>query len=298
MDSPPLPDSDTNNRLVVVTGLSGSGKSVALNALEDLGFYCIDNIPTSLLQILAKELSEKKQPEYAKLALGIDVRNHTNSELELADLKNFLAGAGIQCDIVFLDTEDSVLIRRFSETRRRHPLTDEKNTLQDAISVERQLLNPLRENADLSLDTTHTNVHQLRELVQSRVESREIGSLSLIVESFGFKHGTPKNADFLFDSRCLPNPHWQPELRQLTGLDEAVEKFLQAEPLVEKMINQINAFLEDWIPVFRKQGHSYLTVAIGCTGGQHRSVYLVERIGAFFSQRGEKVIMQHRELFH
>lgn len=283
-------------KLVVVTGLSGSGKSIALNALEDLGFYCIDNLPVTLLQTFGRQLVDQQGKDYQRVAVGVDARSESEELKLLPGLFTELRQAGVTCDILFLEALDEILLQRFSETRRRHPLSTAQRTLADAIALERELLEPLQSCADLHLDTTRTNVHQLRDLIRDRVADRAPAQLSLLVQSFGFKHGLPRDTNFVFDARCLPNPHWQPELRPLTGRDEAVARYLQSEPKVTEMMNHIIDFLEYWIPCFEADGRSYLTVAVGCTGGQHRSVYLTEQIAAHFSSQGRNVITRHREL--
>jgi UPF0042 nucleotide-binding protein len=283
-------------KLVVVTGLSGSGKSIALNALEDQGFYCVDNLPVSLLGAFAEEAVVRNTSHYQKIAIGVDARSQASELKQLAELCRTLRGQDIHCEILYLEAQDEILLQRFSETRRRHPLSSDNRTLADAISLERDLLEPLLSNADLRLDTTHTNVHQLRELVRDRVADRSPAQLSLLIQSFGFKHGLPRDADFVYDVRCLPNPHWQPELRPLTGCDRPVADFLETEPRVGMLLEHIQGFLDRWIPCFEDEGRSYLTVAVGCTGGQHRSVYLAERISAHFSTQGRAVLTRHREL--
>lgn len=282
-------------RLVVVTGLSGSGKSIALHALEDLGFYCIDNLPVSLFEALTREM-RSAESHYTQVAIGIDARNRETDLPQVVSLAASLRELGIHCEILFLEAEDSVLIRRFSETRRRHPLTDEHRSLQQAIALERQLLDPLLGSADLRIDTTRTNLHQLREQIRKRIGHRDQASMSLLIESFGFKQGIPTNADFVFDARCLPNPHWQLELRPLTGRDRPVAEFLRADQRVLDYFDHTKGFLEQWVPCFEGEGRSYLTVAIGCTGGQHRSVFLAEQLSEYFRSQGRQVLTSHREL--
>jgi UPF0042 nucleotide-binding protein len=283
-------------KLVVVTGLSGSGKSIALNALEDLGFYCIDNLPVTLLQAFAQQLMEQDGNYAQRVAIGVDARTETQQLHQLPSLVRELQGQGIQCEILYLEAQDDILLQRFSETRRRHPLSDSQRTLADAIALERQLLEPLLSSADLRLDTTRTNVHQLRDLIRDRVADRAPAQLSMLFQSFGYKHGLPRDADFIFDARCLPNPHWQPDLRPLTGRDAPVAQFLRSEPRVDRLLTDITAFLDRWVPSFETEGRSYLTVAIGCTGGQHRSVFLVEQLADHFGAQGRNVLTRHREL--
>ena len=287
--------SESRRRLVVVTGLSGSGKSIALHALEDLGFYCIDNLPVSLFEALTEEMRAGGD-HYSRVAIGIDARTRARDLPRVEVLAKRLRGHGIGCEILFLDADDETLIQRFSETRRRHPLTDERRSLQEAIAFERQLLDPLLASADLRIDTTRTNLHQLRELIRNRVGGRRQDIMSLLFQSFGYKQGVPANADFVLDARCLPNPHWQAELRPLSGRDAAVAAFLEADPRAVDFLAETRGLLERWIPCFEAEGRSYLTVAIGCTGGQHRSVFLTERLAAHFRVEGRQVLTNHREL--
>ena len=283
-------------KLIVVTGLSGSGKSIALNVLEDAGYYCIDNLPVSLFETLAGELSSALPEIYRRTAIGIDARIRGAELNRVPALVNELRTKGLDCEILFLDADQDILIQRFSETRRRHPLTDERNDLEAAIKLEHTLLAPLRDAASLSINTSHTTLHELRAIIRSRVAERSSGELSLMIKSFGFKHGMPRNADFVFDMRCLPNPHWHPELRPLTGRHQAVAEFLEQDRKVEEMFTQVSAFLTHWVPCFEAEGRAYLTVAIGCTGGQHRSVYMTEKLRDYFEKQGRQVLCSHREL--
>jgi UPF0042 nucleotide-binding protein len=282
-------------KLVIVSGLSGSGKSVALHTLEDLGYYCIDNLPAGLLSVLALELSQGPAP-VRKAAVGIDARNLPQALQQFSQILDQLKQRGISSEILFLTCETETLIKRFSETRRRHPLSNSGASLAEAVEQERALLEPIAQRADLFIDTSQTNIHQLRDLVMSRVARENRGRLSLLFESFGYKHGIPRDADFVFDARCLPNPHWQPELRPLSGRDSAVAEYLESDPLVTTMYQQLCSFLEQWIPAFEAGTRSYLTIAVGCTGGQHRSVYLVERLACHFQARYPNVVARHREL--
>ncbi len=285
-------------RLVIVTGLSGSGKSIALHALEDEGYYCIDNMPVFLLVAFAVNLVENPDDRFKLTAIGIDARSDHTSFQEIPDLVKRLRKSDVECEIITLDAQDDILIKRFSETRRKHPLTNDKTSLAEAIKQERELLSPLILSSDLSIDTSTSNVHQLRKTIRSRVAGTKEHQLSLQIESFGFKHGVPRDADFVFDVRCLPNPHWQPELRPLTGKDQPVAEFLDSQKDTGRMFNDISNFIENWIPSFQQDGRSYLTVAIGCTGGQHRSVYLTERLCNHFQGKNIKTIRSHRELGH
>ncbi len=282
-------------KLVIVSGLSGSGKSVALHTLEDLGYYCIDNLPAGLLKALATELNNDGNP-VAEAAIGIDARNLPQALNHVTDTLSKLKTCQIDSEILFLTCETDTLIKRFSETRRRHPLSCDGLSLADAIEQEKQLLEPISQSADLFIDTSHTTLHQLRDLIHQRVARRNDHSLSLLFQSFGFKHGIPIDADFVFDARCLPNPHWQPELRRLTGREQPVIDYLEGESQVEEMYATLCAFFEQWIPAFEAGNRSYLTIAVGCTGGQHRSVYLTERLARHFAERYPNVATRHREL--
>jgi RNase adapter protein RapZ len=287
---------DKNIKLVIVSGLSGSGKSIALHTLEDLGYYCIDNLPMYLFQAMAKELKDKPESIYNKMAVSIDARNQTSDLNQLPALVKDIRKHGVQSEMIFLEAQDDVLLRRFSETRRKHPLTAEDRTLADAIELERKILEPYLSDADLRIDTSRTNQHELRDLIRSHMDERGPRKISLQFQSFGYKHGLPRDVDFVYDVRCLPNPHWVQELRSLTGLNPEVVKFLEESDLAQQLKEDIIGFLERWVPIFEEDGRSYLTVAIGCTGGQHRSVYLVEQLATHFQRRGRDTITRHREL--
>ncbi len=282
-------------KLIIVSGLSGSGKSTVLHVLEDLRYYAIDNLPVSLLASFAAQMIETPEKFYQFAAIGIDARNHPDDLRRFPALLKGLRDAGIHCEVLFLDADDNILIKRFSETRRKHPLSNEQVSLAEAIELERQLLDPISSQADLYLDTSHSNLHQLRSLIRERVAGKNTTGISLLFQSFGYKHGVPVDADIVFDIRCLPNPYWETHLRALTGLDQPVQAFLQSQPMVEEMFQDIRNYLETWIPRFEAVSRTYLTIAIGCTGGQHRSVYLVERLAAQFRPHHE-VITRHREL--
>jgi UPF0042 nucleotide-binding protein len=288
--------SDTKIRLVIVSGLSGSGKSVVLHTLEDLGYYCIDNLPMYLLRAMAEELKQNQDSPNRKMAVSIDARNQTKNLHQLPQLVKDIREYGIQCQMIFLEAQDDVLLRRFSETRRKHPLTDENHSLSDAIKLERDILEPYLSNADLRIDTSKTNQHELRDLIRNNIAERKQQQIAVQFQSFGYKHGVPRDVDFVFDVRCLPNPHWEKELRSLTGLDQEVAKFLEGNERVEQLKDDIVSFLERWVPIFESDGRNYLTIAIGCTGGQHRSVYLVEKISTYFQNSGCEAITRHREL--
>jgi UPF0042 nucleotide-binding protein len=283
-------------RLIVVSGLSGAGKSVAMDALEDLGYYCIDNLPVKLLPLLATELEGAMQPTYDRAAVAIDARTPASALRGLPAVIEDLRERAVVNDLVFLEADESTLIKRFSETRRKHPLTARNVSLGEAIKRERALLAPLRDIADFCVDTSRLHLHQLRDLVRERIDRQPQRRLSLLFQSFGYKHGVPPDADMVFDSRCLPNPHWVPRLRPLTGRDAAVMEFLESQPVVTQMVQELESLLEVWVPRFEAENRPYLSIAIGCTGGQHRSVYLVERLAEHFRARREGVLVRHREL--
>ena len=282
-------------KLIIVSGFSGSGKSIALNVLEDQGYYCIDNLPIGLLSALVDQIL-KYESQYEDFAIGIDARNLASDLQDFEEMLAELRKKGLNCEVIFLEAEESILIKRFSETRRRHPLTTEERSLSEAIRKERLLLEPIISCADLVLDTSHTNVHQLYDLLTRRVCNTVERSLSLLFISFGYKHSIPADADFIFDVRCIPNPYWESKLRTLTGRDAKVIGFLEKYPDADKMYYDIRQFLEDWMPKFEMANRSYMTVAIGCTGGRHRSVYFAEKLGSYFSSRRNNVLIRHREL--
>lgn len=282
--------------LIIISGLSGSGKSVALNALEDMGFYCIDNLPITLLDAFATEINGQAPNQDNNVAVGIDARNRPEQLGNFPDIINGLKDKGIHCKILFLQADDATLLKRFSETRRKHPLSGSETPLADAIDRERQLLTPIAANTDLFIDTSHTNVHQLRNLVMEVHSKSDPGGFSLLLRSFGYKHGIPADSDFVFDARCLPNPYWQPALRTLTGQDKEVIEYLDQEAVAQQYYLQLKQFLNDWIPHFKADNRSYLSIAIGCTGGQHRSVYLVEKLAQHLDGQPAEIVKRHREL--
>ena len=282
--------------IVIISGLSGSGKSVALHALEDMDYYCIDNLPVGLLDAFASEIREQVRANGNDVGIGIDARNHPD---QLSNFPNLVAGLknqGIACKILFLQADESTLLQRFSETRRKHPLSGAAMPLADAIDKERQLLAPIAACADMFIDTSRTNVHQLRNLIMESIGNAENTGFSLLLRSFGYKHGIPGDADFVFDARCLPNPHWQPGLLDLTGLDLEVVAYLEQQAVVQEYYQQLEDFLTSWLPRFREDNRSYLSVAIGCTGGQHRSVYLVDRLARQLGDQLCDIVTRHREL--
>lgn len=283
-------------KLVIVTGLSGSGKSIALHTLEDLGFYCMDNLPVFLLHSLANELAEKRDDIFKKTAVGIDARNQRAALGQLPEWVKDLRQRGVSTEMVFLEADEDTLIRRYSETRRRHPLSSGKTPLAEAIQTERAMLQSFRSVADLVIDTSCLTQHQLRDMIRERLDGQREDDISILFESFGYKLGVPRDADFVYDLRCLPNPHWDRELRHLTGRDLPVKAFLAKEEQVQAYRQAVIGFLEDWIPRFSADARSYLTVALGCTGGQHRSVYMAEEMLSHFRKKGLNALVRHREL--
>jgi UPF0042 nucleotide-binding protein len=284
-------------KLVVVSGLSGSGKSVALQALEDMGYYCVDNLPISLLLDFSVKMAERTSLRgMVEVAVGIDSRNAKTDLQGFRAVMESIHQRNIKTEIMFLQASDTVLLKRFSETRRKHPLTWFDLPLAEAITAERKLLGPIAVDADLHIDTSRSNVHQLRAIIRERVVSHTAAVMSIQFMSFGFKHGAPEDADFVFDVRCLPNPHWDPRLRLFNGRDKEVIDFLQGEASVQSMCDDIRLFLEKWIAAFKAENRSYITIALGCTGGQHRSVYMVERLAESFRKHDDQVLVRHREL--
>jgi UPF0042 nucleotide-binding protein len=288
-----MPD---DNRLIVISGLSGSGKSIALHALEDLGYYCIDNIPAGLLSSLLDEVTKPGDNTADRIAVGVDARNRREDLEALPGVVTDIKASGINVDVMFLQADDEILLKRYSETRRRHPLSDVATELRAAILHERALLGPVINAADLIIDTTRTSVYELADIIRERVDRRRKEQLSILIESFGFKHGIPADADFVFDLRCLPNPYWNAELRSLNGLDTAVAEFLDEQPAFEQMFEDILSFLERWIPEYQRVNRSYLTVACGCTGGQHRSVRMTEKLAAALKGIDAPIHTRHNEL--
>jgi UPF0042 nucleotide-binding protein len=283
-------------KLLIVSGLSGSGKSIALDTLEDCGYYCIDNLPVSLLDDFITHVMLADKVTYAKTAVGIDSRNPSDSLLNFSESMNIVRKKKVDCEVIFMQAEESVLLKRYSETRRKHPLTDFNTPLQEALRIEKEMLTPVARYASFVIDTSRTHYHELRELIRNQIGERDTRQISLQFQSFGFKHGIPLDADFVFDARSLPNPYWLPELRGLTGKDEAVIEFLKSQPLVNEFYQDIVGFLERWVARFEAEGRSYLTIAVGCTGGQHRSVYLIDALAKRFRSPFLNVIIRHREL--
>jgi UPF0042 nucleotide-binding protein len=282
-------------RLIIISGRSGSGKSTALHQLEDEGFYCIDNLPVSLLPALIEKTAEEEFHLFQGTAVCIDARNAWK------DLKNFRTILGslppsVETHVLFLDAQDINLLQRFGETRRRHPLSTESIPLAEAISRERDLLEPISSSASLVLDTSQMTVYELRDAIKQRLLGTSAGSMSILVQSFGYKRGVPADADLVFDVRMLPNPHWVKELRLKTGLDAEVRQFLEDQPMTADLYNDIRGYLERWLPRYREGNRSYMNIALGCTGGQHRSVYLAHRLYQHLRELYPAIHVRHREL--
>ena len=282
--------------VVIVSGLSGSGKSVALKTFEDLDYYCVDNLPVELLPAFVRSLiRDDVLPQ--KVAVGIDVRNRHSDLSKLAQWRAALAEIGLGATLLFFDASDDVLLRRYSDTRRRHPLGHSGLSLPESIAREREITTPLRVEADVVIDTSALNVHQLRRRIIAEFALSNGSALSLLFESFAYRRGVPADADFVFDARVLPNPHWNPDLRPFSGRDSAVREYLDAQAEVNEYVGQVNNFLDTWLPRLRGETRSYVTIAFGCTGGKHRSVYLAERLAQHARGQGwEEVATFHREL--
>ncbi|SFK36869.1 RNase adapter RapZ [Lysobacter sp. cf310] len=284
--------------LIIVSGLSGSGKSVALHTFEDLGYYCVDNLPAELLPEFVRSVMQAGDGAPAKLAVSIDVRNRHSDLANIPGWLSTVGALGVDPKLVFFDARDEVLLKRYADTRRRHPLSQLGLALADAIALEHQVLRPLRQIADAVVDTSDLNVHQLRRYVITEFGMGGETGMSLLFESFAYRRGVPADADFVFDARALPNPHWDPTLRPLSGRDAGVRDYLQAQPYVQQFVSQIGEFLDTWLPRLQADStRSYATVAFGCTGGRHRSVYLAERLAEHARERGwNEVAVHHREL--
>lgn len=281
-------------KLIIISGRSGSGKSTVLNALEDAGYNCIDNFPIMLLQSLVHNTLRDPAQKNANMAVCIDARSR--------DLERFpeillaIDRMDVDCEVIYLDALSPTLVKRFSETRRRHPLTNATTDLRQAIDAEAEVLESIADLADLTIDSTQLSIQELRNLIGTRVVAKNSAGISLLFRSFGFKYGVPVDADQVFDLRCLPNPHWDENLRPLNGTDQAVQHFLAEQDLVNEMFADIAQYLHSWIPRFEANARVYMTVALGCTGGQHRSVYLAERLATHFGEHFDNVLVRHREL--
>lgn len=283
-------------RLVIVSGRSGSGKSTALDVLEDNDYYCIDNLPATLLPELVERTLLNPDMLYPQIAVSIDARNQPYQLERFPELLADLRARHIQCNLLFLDANDETLLKRFSETRRRHPLTNDTRSLPEAIADEKRLLEPIIDLADLCIDTTHLNLYQLRDIIKLRLLDKPEPGTAFLIESFGFKRGVPVDADMIFDMRCLANPYWIPELRGYSGLDQPVIDYLRDQPEAEEMYQDLYSYLSKWLPRFAASNRAYVTVGIGCTGGQHRSVYMTERLGAALRKKLKNVQIRHRDV--
>ena len=282
-------------QLIIISGRSGSGKSTALHQLEDEGYYCIDNLPAALLPALVREAGGEQFQHFQGTAVCIDARNAWK------DLENFTAildalPDSVDTQILFLDAVDAVLIKRFSETRRRHPLSSETTPLAEAIDKERRLLETIAGRASLVLDSSQMTIYELRDTIKQRLIGSTTGTMSILVQSFGFKRGVPADADLVFDVRMLPNPHWEKGLRLQSGLDDDVQSFLESQPMTTELYLDICHYLDNWLPRYRDSNRSYITVALGCTGGQHRSVYLADRLFQHYREEFPNIHIRHREL--
>jgi UPF0042 nucleotide-binding protein len=278
-------------KLIIVSGRSGSGKSVVLRVLEDLGYYCVDNIPVNLLPALTHTVIN----DYENVAVSLDVRNLPADPNDIPEIFEYLPNA-VELSILYLDADDSDLIRRFSETRRLHPLIKQNIALDQAIALEKKLLEPIATRASLYINTSQLSPHQLSDLVRERILGKTSGSMVVVFESFGFKHGVPQDADYVFDARFLPNPFWDKALKGYTGLDKPVQDFLSSQPIVTKFVWQINSFMMTWLPHLERNNRSYITIAIGCTGGKHRSVYIAELLANNMRKERKDVQSRHRDL--
>lgn len=278
-------------KLIIVSGRSGSGKSICLHVLEDLGYYCIDNLPTALLPALIDQLREK----YQLIAVSIDARNADDQLKIFHRTVEELKHSGVDIEIVYLDADDETLLKRYSQTHRKHPLHDDNTPLLEALAQERMLLEPITILADQTINSNSLTIHALRDLLHERLTHENTNEMALFIQSFGYKFGNPTDVDYIFDVRCLPNPHWEIGLTSYNGKDEAVALFLEQQPKTKDIMNDIITFLENWIPHYRSSNRRYLSVGIGCTGGQHRSVYIAEKLQAYFSDKYNSRI-KHREL--
>jgi len=281
--------------LVIISGRSGSGKSTALHQLEDEGYYCIDNLPVALLPALVTEAGREDFGDFQGTAVCIDARTAWKGLENFQDVLESLPD-NVSSKILYLDTDDTTLIKRFSETRRRHPLSTEQIPLAEAIEKERDLLRPLSDAASITLDTSEMTIYELRDAIKQRLVAGTAGTMSVLIQSFGFKRGVPTDADIVFDVRMLPNPHWVKELRLKNGLENEVKNFLESQPMVEDLFSDIRSYLDNWLPHYQDSNRSYLTVALGCTGGQHRSVYLANRLFQHYRDQYPQMQTRHREL--
>jgi len=283
-------------KLVIVSGLSGSGKTVALHTLEDSGFFCVDNLPVGLLPDFIDKMTHSKPALYELIAVAIDARSGVEDMDRFEEIIDQIRSRDISVEVLFLTSNINKLLSRFSETRRKHPLSKQGLPLVEVIELERNLLSNINAGADLKIDTSTFNVHELRHTIVTRLLPNTGKDLSILIQSFGFKHGLPADTDYVFDVRCLPNPHWETELASLTGRDKPVIRYLESFAEVNSMSQSINDFLQTWIPYFKEENRSYMTISIGCTGGRHRSVYLVEKITSELQKSKYNASVHHRDL--
>ena len=283
-------------KLVIVSGLSGSGKTVALHTLEDAGYFCVDNLPVGLLPNFIDKMTNSQPALYDLIAVAIDARSGVDDMDHFETIINQIRARDILTEVLFLSADIKRLVSRFSETRRKHPLSKQGLPLVEVIELERNLLSNIYASADLKIDTSNLNVHDLRHTIISRLLPDGGKDLSILIQSFGFKHGLPADTDYIFDVRCLPNPHWEDDLQLLTGRDKAVIDYLESFAMVNSMAESINDFLKTWIPCFKEENRSYMTISIGCTGGQHRSVYLVDKIAHELQKNQFNASVHHRDL--
>ncbi len=282
-------------KLTIISGRSGSGKSTVLHILEDRGYYCIDNLPASLLPALADRISND-DTNLPNVAVSIDARNISADLQQAPEIISELQARELPTEIIFLDANSQTLLKRFSESRRKHPLSNESTDLYEAIDIESALLKSISMMANFVIDTSNMSLHQLRDLVKNRLLENNETRMALLFQSFGFKNGVPVDADLVYDVRCLPNPYWDIALRSLTGLHVDVAKFLDSQEEVQEMTDDIRDYLEKWLPKYESNNRSYITVAVGCTGGQHRSVYISEKLKKYFSSKIKNVQIRHRDL--
>ena len=286
---------NSHMQLIIISGRSGSGKSSALNQLEDEGFYCIDNLPISLLQALVEKTLGDEFSVFQGIAVCIDARNAWKDLTQFERIIHSLPPS-LETQVLFLDAQEIILLQRFGETRRRHPLSSEFIPLAEAIDKERELLDPIYDCASLVLDTSHMTVYELRDAIKQRLLGSSVGTMAILFQSFGFKRGVPADADLVFDVRMLPNPHWVKELRLKSGLDTDIKVFLESQPMTGELFRDICHYLDNWLPRYREGNRSYMNITLGCTGGQHRSVYLAERLFQHYKGQLPTLNIRHREL--
>lgn len=282
-------------KLIIVSGLSGSGKTIALHTLEDAGYFCVDNLPVGLLSDFIHSMKNSKPSLYDLIAVAVDARCNVQDMAHFESIVREIKALGVVIEILFLTSKIEKLLTRFSETRRKHPLTRKGLPLVEAIHLERSVLKNISSAADITIDTSELNVHELRHIINKRILNETKQGMAILIQSFGFKHGLPSDTDFMFDVRCLPNPHWEGHLRPFTGKDQPVIDYLEGFSVVADMEQSILQFMQNWIPCFEKEGRSYMTVSIGCTGGQHRSVYLAQKITSRLQETRSNVSLRHRE---